>query len=169
MPVDGPKDYEIGFGKPPAATRFKTANRANPRGRPPASKSLAAVLRRALDAPVAGADGKRRRLSKRELMIHALVERSAEGDLAATKLLFEMLRRTDPQALGPDPNESAPFGGDALAQLKERLTRLARAQMADASDPPEPSDPTSQRSDPAAPASQRVSTVRKAVIDGMKK
>jgi Family of unknown function (DUF5681) len=162
LPVDGPKDYKIGFGKPPAATRFKTADRADPRGRPSGSKSLAAVLRRALDAPVTGGDGKRRRLSKRELMIHALVERSAEGDLAATKLLFEMLRRADPQALGPDPHESAPFGGDALAQLKERLTRLARAQMADASHPPEPSDP-------APSASQRVSTVRKAVIDGMKK
>ena len=169
MPTNGPKDYETGFGKPPVATRFKTANRANPRGRPPGSKSLAAVLRRALDAPVADADGKRRRLSKRELMIRALVERSTEGDLAATKLLFEMLRRVDPQALGPDPDESAPFGGDALAQLKERLTRLAHAQLADAPDPSGPSDPTRKRPDPAAPASQRVSTVRKAVIDGIKK
>ena len=91
---------------------------------------------RRLPAPTVNGGG-----SASELVIHALVERSAEGDLAATKLLFEMLRRADPQALGPDPNESAPFSGDALAQLKERLTRLARAQMADASDPPEPSHP----------------------------
>lgn len=125
MPTNGPKDCETGAGKPPVATRFQPANRAKRRGKPPGSPSLAALLRRALDAPVIGADGKGRRLSKRELMIRAVVERSAEGDLAATKLLFEMLRRADPQALGPDPNQSAPFGGDALAQLKERLSRLA--------------------------------------------
>jgi hypothetical protein len=166
LPTNGPKDYETGFGKPPVATRFKTANRANPRGRPPGSKSLAAVLRRALDAPVVGADCKRRRLSKRELMVRALVERSTEGDLAATKLLFEMLRQADPQAIGPDPSAAMLFG-DALAQLKDRVARLAIAQMADAQLSGS-SDPTPTR-DRATPASQRVSTVRKAVIDGMKK
>lgn len=41
--------------------------------------------------------------------------------------------------------------------------------MTDVSDPPAPSDPASKRCDPAAPDAQRVSTVRKAVIDGMKK
>ena len=132
MPTNGPKDYETGFGKPPAATRFKTANRANPRGRPPGSKSLAAVLRRALDAPAVGTDGKRRRLSKRELMVRALVERSTEGDLAATKLLFELLRKADPRAVAPDPEQADPLGEDALRLLKERLARLASAQMADA-------------------------------------
>jgi hypothetical protein len=134
LPVDGPKDYEIGYGKPPVAARFKKGNRANPHGRPRRPTSLAAVLQWALDAPAAPADGKRRRLSKRDQMIRNLVERSAEGELAATKLLFEILRRADPQSLGPNPGEAAALGEDALAQLKERLARLARAQTSAAAD-----------------------------------
>lgn len=123
MPTNGPKDYETGFGKPPVATRFKTANRANPRGRPPGSKSLAAVLRRALDAPVVGTDGKRRRLSKRELMVRALVERSTEGDLAATKLLCSKC------CAGPTRRRSAPTRTNRrrLAATRWRSSRNASA------------------------------------------
>lgn len=129
---DGPKDYEVGYGKPPIATRFKKGNRANPRGRPRGSSSLAGILQRALDAPAVSADGKRRRLTKRELMVRSLVERSTGADLAATKLLFELLRKADPRAVAPDPEEAAPLGEDALRLLKERLARLASAQMPDA-------------------------------------
>ena len=149
MPVDGPPDYEIGYRKPPIATRFKKGNRANPYGRPRGSSSLGALLRRALDAPAANPDGKRRRrLTKRELMIHSLVERSAGADLAAIKLLFELLRKVDPHAVAIDPDEAAPLGQDALTLLKERLARIARAQMPDAPSyvpgwdpPPGPADP----------------------------
>jgi hypothetical protein len=69
-------------------------------------------------------------MTKRELMIRGLVERSAKADLAATKLLFEMLRKADPRAIGPDPSDNAPLGEDALNLLKERIARLARAQLA---------------------------------------
>ncbi len=89
-------------------------------------------MQRALDAPAVGADGKRRRLTKRELMVRSLVERSTGADLAATKLLFELLRKADPRAVAPDPEETDPMSEDALRLLKERLARLASAQMADA-------------------------------------
>jgi hypothetical protein len=151
LPADGPKDYETGGGKARAAARVKKGGRADPRAKQRAS-SLAAILRRALDAPVAVADGERRRLGKRELMIRGLVERSAGGELAATKLLFEILRKTDPKALGPDPAETSPYGEDALAQLNQRLARLARAQISDASDLPQPADPPDQ-GDPSSPES----------------
>jgi Family of unknown function (DUF5681) len=131
LPVDGPSDYEIGYGKPPTATRFKKGNKANPHGRPRGSTSLAAMLQRALDAPAAKPDGKRRRSTKRELMIRGLVERSAGADLAATKLLFELLRKADPRAVAADPAEAAPLGEDALTLLKERLGRLVRAHLTD--------------------------------------
>lgn len=131
MSGDGPHDYEVGYKKPPVATRFKKGNRANPQGRPRGSASLAALLQRALDAPTRDAAGRRRRLTKRELMIRSLVERSAGADLAATKLLFELLRKADPRAVGADPADAAPVGEDALAILKQRLARIAAGQPAD--------------------------------------
>ena len=139
MPDDGPRDYEVGYGKPPLATRFQKGNRANPRGRPRGSTSLAALLQRALDAPTVTPDGRRRRLTKRELMVRSLVERSAGADLAATKLLFELLRKADPLAIAADPAAADPLGQDALTLLKERLARLARAQQAELESGPDPS------------------------------
>ncbi|MBV8739058.1 MAG: hypothetical protein JO007_17745 [Alphaproteobacteria bacterium] len=132
MAGDGPKDYDVGYGKPPVATRFKKGNRANPHGRPRGSSSLAGILQRALDAPVVAADGKRRQVTMRELMVRSLVERSAGADLAATKLLFELLRKADPRAVAPEPEQTDPLAEDALRLLKERLARLASAQMAEA-------------------------------------
>jgi len=130
LPGDPPKDYEVGYGKPPAAGRLKKSNRANTHGRPRGSASLATLLQRALDAPAVSVDGKRRRVTKRELMIRGLVERSAGADLAATKLLLEMMLKADPRAMAPDPDQAGPLGRDALALLKERLSRLAGSVIA---------------------------------------
>jgi hypothetical protein len=131
LPDDGPEDYRVGYGKPPLATRFQKGNKANPHGRPRGSTNLAVLLQRALDAPTLAPGGKRRRWTKRELMVRSLVERSAGADLAATKLLFELLRRADPRAVAAEPAAAAPVGEDALTLLKERLARLALAQQAE--------------------------------------
>ena len=149
MAGDEPKDYDIGYGKPPVATRFKKGNRANPRGRPRGSTSIGAILQRALDAPAVAADGKRRRLTKRELMVRSLVERSAGADLAATKLLFELLRKADPRAVAPEPEQTDPLAEDALRLLKERLARLASAQMAEAAAAGAPADAVAVSLDPS--------------------
>jgi hypothetical protein len=84
-------------------------------------------------------------------MIRSLVERSAGADLAATKLLFEMMRRADPRAVAPEPAEAGPLGKDALALLKERLARLARAQLVEL---PHAAEPQPDSSDPAEPLDQ---------------
>jgi Family of unknown function (DUF5681) len=149
LPPDA-RDYEIGYKKPPVATRFKKGNRANPRGRPRGSKDLATLLERALDAAAdADAGAKPGRLTKRELVVARLVERSAGADLAATKLLFELLRRTDAAAVAR-PSESddfAPEDEKVLERLKERLVAFARAEAAN----PPPDDPPATDSSSALP------------------
>ncbi len=40
----GPRDYEVGYGKPPAATRFKPGRSGNPRGRPRGAKNKKPAL-----------------------------------------------------------------------------------------------------------------------------
>ena len=151
MPADAPRDYQIGYKKPPAATRFKKGNRANPHGRPRGSKNLATLLERALDAAAdADASETHGRLTKRELVVARLVERSAKADLAATKLLFELLRKVDPRMVTTpaDPAGFAP-ADDPIAQVRAKLLRLARAQgLVPPSDDPEDVPPTA---DPACP------------------
>jgi hypothetical protein len=152
LPADAPRDYQIGYKKPPVATRFKKGNRANPRGRPRGSKNLATLLERALDA-AADADASETdgRLTKRELVVARLVERSAKADLAATKLLFELLRKVDPRMV-TTPADPAGFmpADDPIAQVRAKLLRLARAQgLVPPSDDPE-DDPPTAGPDPAA-------------------
>ena len=50
MPPD--PDYEVGYKKPPAHTRFKKGPSGNHRARPKASKDLAALLTEILDEKV---------------------------------------------------------------------------------------------------------------------
>jgi Family of unknown function (DUF5681) len=130
MPSEGPRDYDIGYKKPPLASRFKKGNNANPKGRPRGSKALAAVLKQALDEPAQDDNGRRRRQTKREQVIRRLVEKSAGADLAATKLLFELLHKADPNAVAADPADAAPLSQDALELLKQKLARLAHGQAA---------------------------------------
>jgi hypothetical protein len=153
LPADAPRDYPVGYKKPPVATRFKKGNRANPRGRPRGSKNLATLLERALDAAAdADASEPQGRLTKRELVVARLVERSAGADLAAIKLLFELLRKVDPRMVTTpaDPAGFAP-ADDPIAQVRAKLLRLARAQgLVPPSDDPEDVPLTADPS-PAAP------------------
>src|SRR6516165_7058627 len=96
MPSDRPRDYEVGYKKPPKETRFKKGNNANPRGRPRGLKNLAKLLEQALDTSVVIVeDGTPRRRTKRDVVIEQLVDRSASADLRATKLLLDMLHKLE--------------------------------------------------------------------------
>lgn len=123
MPSDTKGDFEVGYGKPPRHTRFKTGRSGNPRGRRPGSRNLSTLLGEALNEPVIVAEnGGRRKISKREAIIKQLVNQSAQGDWRAAKLLLDILqdieRRTEPQT----PESS--FGSadeKVIEQLKARL------------------------------------------------
>src|ERR1700730_8872207 len=83
MPRDNEGDYEVGYGKPPRDTRFKSGQSGNPRGRPPGAKNLSTLLTEALNEPVVIAeDGGRRKISERQAIIKQLVNRSAKRRLA---------------------------------------------------------------------------------------
>jgi uncharacterized protein DUF5681 len=129
MPFEPSDGYQVGYKKPPKETRFKKGNNANPHGRPRSSKTLASMLDRALDAPVEVEEGgARRKMTKRDVVIAQLVDRSAGADLRATKILLDMLHKLE--------RSSAPAGPvaeeDVYAQLREKLARLALAQEAEA-------------------------------------
>ena len=88
--------YAVGYGKPPLHTRFRKGRSGNPLGRPKRATDLASLLTRALDRRVTSDD--RDAGTQREAIIAALVEKSAAGDLRATKLLFELMRQIGPAA-----------------------------------------------------------------------
>lgn len=91
------RDYAVGYGKPPAARKFKPGVSGNPRGRPKGSPNLATVLRRALNEKVVINEGGRRKsVSKLEAASKQVANKAALGDLNAIKLLASL----------PPPEES---------------------------------------------------------------
>jgi Family of unknown function (DUF5681) len=123
MPRDNERDYEVGYGKPPRHTRFKSGQSGNPRGRPPGAKNLSTLLTEALNEPVVIAeDGGRRKISKRQAIIKQLVNRSAKGDWRAVKLLLDILQdiegRTEPQT---EENSFSLADEKVVAQWMARL------------------------------------------------
>jgi hypothetical protein len=104
-----PPNYPVGYGKPPLHSRFRKGTSGNPEGSRRHRKRLATVLQEALDQPIAGPGAKRRArrpTTRREAIVAGLVEKSAAGDLPATKLLLDLDLKTE-LAAGPPPSDDA--------------------------------------------------------------
>jgi Family of unknown function (DUF5681) len=120
MTVDTPESYKVGKGRPPLHTRFQ---KGNPGGRRRGSRNLRTVLHEALEKKtVVTEGGKSRRISKRDLGIARLVDKFAEGDPLAPKLLalmFELERRSP-----AEPTERPPFEEADKLVIENLLARL---------------------------------------------
>ena len=120
-------DDRVGYGRPPLHSRFRKGRSGNPSGRP-RGKGLKRLLQEALDETVVlQIGGKRRRLSKAEVVIAGLVERSALGDWHAVRLLLDVMQKLEPKGrrdADPDPSEHAD-AEDPRARLIREIDRLA--------------------------------------------
>jgi hypothetical protein len=144
-------EYRVGRGKPPLHTRFRKGQSGNPAGpRKKELKDLSALLNAALNEPVTiKRDGRRRRITKREAIIAKLVDRSADADHSATKMLFDMLKDIE-KKMAPPPDRAAetrPLGRSDDAIVATLVARLRRWILAETAVP----DATSGL-DPAAPS-----------------
>jgi len=131
--ADDEHDYKVGPDKPPLQTRFKKGQSGNPGGR--RKKQLPALLADALDEPVfVTIDGERRQITKREAIVHQLVNKSTTADLRATKMLFDMMKEAELQADAVAPAEKnvfAPTDKEVVRNLVERIRRQVLAEMAE--------------------------------------
>jgi hypothetical protein len=125
-------DYEVGFGKPPQHSRFRAGRSGNPKGRPKGSKNLETLLTEALDEKVVvKEEGRRRAITKREVIIKQLVNKSAGADLQAIRMLLGIMQGF--QSAAADVENSA--AGDqplseADRQVMEELSRrLLRSKV----------------------------------------
>ena len=130
-------DYEIGRGKPPRHAGFQKGRSGNPKGRPKGSKNLATLLNQALDEKVyVTEDGVRRRVTKRELVIKQLVNKSATADLRAIKQLTDIVERVEPRTgasqAPAEPPQLTATDREVIELFVARLRRQIAAENAEA-------------------------------------
>ena len=86
-----PADYEVGYGRPPAHTRFRKGQSGNPKGRRPQGKTLPEEIVKAMSAKVAVTENGERKLVRRgEVIVRQLTNKAAAGDLRAIRLLADL-------------------------------------------------------------------------------
>src|SRR5438552_9846043 len=88
------KSSGVGYGKPPAATRFKPGKSGNPKGRPKGSANLATDLSAELGEQITVREGGRpRRISKQRALIKSLMAKALQGDVRATTAMLGLYAR----------------------------------------------------------------------------
>ncbi len=130
----GPSDYAVGYGKPPMIRRFKSGQSGNRRGRPGESKNRKTIVREIMnEMHTVTEDGRRRRRSTLELMLLALRNRAAEGNVRAFRACRKFLAKYEPH----ESNSSrgylvVPAGISPAEELarSEKLNAEARAKHA---------------------------------------
>ena len=125
MPNDEKTDYKVGYKRPPLHTRFRKGQSGNLRGRPRGSKNFSTLLAEALNEPVVVTeDGRRRRISKRELGLKQLANKFAMAEAQATKILLGLMLERERLAAAAPPAEWPSFGAadeKVIANLLKRL------------------------------------------------
>jgi Family of unknown function (DUF5681) len=84
-------EYEVGYGRPPRNTRFEKGQSGNYRGRPRGAKNMATHLKEALrERVVINENGRRKRVTKMDVVSRRLVNKAAEGDLRFIQILVAL-------------------------------------------------------------------------------
>jgi Family of unknown function (DUF5681) len=119
--------YAVGRGRPPLSTRFQKGNTAARGRHRRREKSFLTLLAEALAEPTVAvaADGRRRKLAKRELGLRRLADRVAEGDPQALTLVLRVVLELERRA-PPEPAER-PSWAPADKAVIENLRDLLRA------------------------------------------
>lgn len=115
--------YEVGYGKPPRESRFQKGASGNPKGRPKGSKNLATIVLRESRQRVRvnGSRGSRT-MTKLEAAVTQLGNKSAQGDLRATREFVALVQRSEESA-------NSGNGTKAFHELDQQVLETLQRRM----------------------------------------
>jgi hypothetical protein len=116
--------YQVGYGRPPVASRFKPGQSGNGKGRPKALKSAKSVVNAIANSKIAVTEnGKRKKRTMREIAIFRMFELAVKGDKGAITAVINLMDRYEPVA--PDEKASE---ADQQVNRELLLSAIARFQ-----------------------------------------
>jgi hypothetical protein len=133
----------VGYGRPPAHTRFRPGQSGNPRGRGKGQRNVHTVLTETLNQRITIREGDRTRsLTKLDVVILTMVSGALKGDAKAQAALITMMRSLGMIGEAPDVADAQPFTANDDAVLADFLRRQTpEPQQTEATDGSEPSAP----------------------------
>jgi Family of unknown function (DUF5681) len=103
------RNYEVGKGRPPKATRWQPGQSGNPKGRPKGSKNAETMAQAELKRRVTvTVNGKKRRLTVADIAYRRLGDKSMGGDIKAFAFLLTLANPIDPSDAKPADNGTTP-------------------------------------------------------------
>lgn len=94
--TSGSGGYEVGYGRPPVASRFKKGRSGNPRGRPKGSRSVRSLLEQVLSSPVTiNEGGTTRVIEQRMALFKSMLARAIKGDPRSAALIIKLMDQFD--------------------------------------------------------------------------
>jgi hypothetical protein len=129
---DEPHEPKVGYGQPPPATRFKPGQSGNPKGRPKAAKNFATALSEELNGLVAVTEnGKRRKLTRRQVIAKQMVNKATNGDTKVLPILFNEIRQHDDHVIaGHGTSDASPEEKAVMEGILGRLRLFDAARGA---------------------------------------
>lgn len=123
--------YEVGYGKPPAHSRWVKGQSGNAKGRKKGSRGLKTDLDEALKTQLTiTVNGKKRKGTTQALALYAMAMKAATGDMRAIKQLTDLIL----SVFGPDDRNG---DGTRLSSLDQELLKrlLDRVEVDDSATP----------------------------------
>ena len=139
-------DYEVGRGKPPVETRFKTGRSGNPKGRPKGARNFRSDLADELAERVTLREGGRTRtVSKQRAFVKSLVANAVQGKPVAARNLLDAVRwYLAEEEAGAEP----PLSADEAEILAHYAERILGRQEADPTSAPDATPNVPKRAAP---------------------
>jgi hypothetical protein len=114
----------VGYGRPPAHTRFKPGQSGNPKGRRKGQRNIHTVLDEALSQRIVIREGDRTRsLTKLDGVILTMVNAALKGDAKAQAALIAVMRSTGMTGEPPAANDQKPLTADDESLIADFLRR----------------------------------------------